>query len=288
MNFGAIIGHDNIKTALTAVIENSTVSHAYIFYGRSGIGKTDTARVFAKMLTNDSMADVIEVTNDRYNIKKAAALSVDTVRLARAEMFVRPYSADKKVFIFPGADVMSVQAQNALLKVLEEPPSYIVIILIVENQSVLLPTIRSRAISHRFSPLSDEVIAKSVNTSDIILNLSNGSISRAKELTEDEEIKTVIKNFMPLAQKLRDSSYSDVYTVINFFEKEKANCDILFDILIITFRDLLLINDKKCDTMSAVCIIELIEKSRKALQSNANYNMVISELLLGIKERNVQ
>jgi DNA polymerase-3 subunit delta' len=276
-----LIGHQDIRSRLAAAVKADAVSHAYLFCGKDGIGKRQTARDFAALLTENSAPDIIEVTNERYNVKKTAALSVETIRLARTEMFVRPYRADKKVFIIPDADAMPAGAQNALLKVLEEPPEYCVIILIAENQNSLLPTIRSRAFVIRFAPLRDDEIRlyfADRQVSDEVIRLANGSIGDAEKLLS----LPAMEEFLTLTKPLSSPSYRDIYALSAFFEREKEHAAVFFHIFMNLFREMLLKSEKKCDTMNIVRCIDRLESSKTALKRNANYNMVITEFLLSI------
>lgn len=298
MTLEQTVGNREVKSRLIAMHDSGTVSHAYIFSGKKGVGKTTAAKSFAALLTGGSQADIIEVTNEKYNIKKAtSALSVEAVRAARTEMFIKPYSAEKKVFLFPEAELLNPTCQNALLKVFEEPPGYCVIILVAQNESTLLQTIRSRAVTMRFLPLSDAEIreyltAKGVKPDEMLVKLSEGSLAAADRLVNDENTMRLVKAFLPLAQKLDSPSAKDIYTIINFFDKEKADVSLLFDVLTVLFRETLLKIGEKCDTMAfksiapgvAAKVLDLLEQSRRALFGNANFNMVVSELFLNILE----
>ena len=137
-------------------IEMENISHAYIYAGQKGLGKYKDAMELAKKLTGNNIADLIDVSNERYGIKTASgSISVQTIRAVRNDAYVKPYG-DKKVFVINHADELNSESQNALLKVLEEPPPYCVFILIAETDNKLLPTVRSRAITKRFSPLSED------------------------------------------------------------------------------------------------------------------------------------
>jgi len=297
MRLDNILGHNNIKKQLQTSIENGKVSHAYIFSGKKGIGKTMLAKAFADALTDKSVADVTVVTNEKYDVK-TVAFSVDTVRGARTEMYTRPYLANKRVFIFPQADTMTIGAQNALLKVFEEPPEYCVIILLAENDNLLLPTIRSRAITVRFAPLSDELVSEYLKQkypnakTDIVVKLAGGSILSADNLMSQEGLSEMLVEFMRLMRGISSPKIANVYAIINFLEREKANINVLFDVMLIMFRDTLLYKNEKSGTMAindmrsgaVLKAIDFVEARRRSLSFNANFSIAISELLLNTWE----
>jgi len=282
---------------LQTSIDNGKVSHAYIFCGKKGIGKTIIAHAFADALTDGSVADVTVVTNQKYDIK-TVAFSVEAVRSARTEMYTRPYLANKRVFIFPLADTMTIGAQNALLKVFEEPPEYCVIILLAENDNLLLQTIRSRAITVRFAPLSDEIILgylkqKYPNADlGIVVKLAGGSILAAENLMSQEGLSNMLGEFTQLMRGISSPQRANAYKIINFLEREKANINVLLDVMLIMFRDTLLYNGEKGDTMAIANVrsgavlkaIDFVEARRRSLSFNANYSIAISELLLNTWE----
>ncbi len=291
--FDGIYGHDEIKERLESSVLNNTVSHAYIFCGSRGIGKTTVARKFAGELTRESVADTVFVTNEHYGVKGKAALSVDTVRAARVDMFTKPYLSEKKVFIFPDAHTMTAGAQNALLKVLEEPPSYCVIILITENEKVLLPTVRSRAVVLRFLPLPDSVIAryqaeKYGMQDNFAIRLASGSIAALDELVGDDGQLAAAKEFAVIFKRFGASDKSCIYEAAAMFEREKEKCGILFDVMEIMLHDLLFDNNETDDVLklkgvtkgAALAIIDRLEKTAAAINQSRNYNIAVTELLL--------
>ena len=291
--FESVIGHENVKQRLENSIASNKISHAYIFAGKRGVGKKTVANIFADILTNGSVADVITVTNEYYGIdSKSDIVSVDTIRAASADMYMKPYLADKRVFIIPDAEKMNAQAQNALLKIFEEPPSYCVIILITQNDNMLLQTIRSRAITVRFGALDDGMVKdyaqkNGIVASDVMIRLAFGSIGIVKELSENEELDTLIGEFVGLFRQIGRGTAQCTYSLIDYFQREKKNSEVLFDIMLIMLRDTMLgvgsdlaiegINNKK-----TVRIIELVENTRNSFSFNADYNMAVSEMLLNI------
>lgn len=293
MMFESVIGHENVKQRLENSIASNKISHAYIFAGKRGVGKKTVANIFADILTNGSVADVITVTNEYYGIdSKSDIVSVDTIRAASADMYMKPYLADKRVFIIPDAEKMNAQAQNALLKIFEEPPSYCVIILITQNDNMLLQTIRSRAITVRFGALDDGMVKdyaqkNGIVASDVMIRLAFGSIGIVKELSENEELDTLIGEFVGLFRQIGRGTAQCTYSLIDYFQREKKNSEVLFDIMLIMLRDTMLgvgsdlviegLNNKK-----TVRIIELVENTRNSFSFNADYNMAVSEMLLNI------
>ena len=293
MMFESVIGHENVKQRLVNSIANNKISHAYIFAGKRGVGKKTVANAFADILTNGSIADVITVTNEYYGVdSKSDIVSVDTIRAASADMYMKPYLADKRVFIIPDAEKMNAQAQNALLKIFEEPPSYCVIILITQNDNMLLQTIRSRAITVRFGALDDSMVKdyaqnSGITVSDVMIRLAFGSIGIIKELSENEELDTLIGEFVDLFSQVGKGTAQCTYSLIDYFQREKKNSEVLFDIMLIMLRDTMLgvssdlviegLNNKK-----TVRFIELVENTRNSFSFNADYNMAVSEMFLNM------
>lgn len=293
MMFESVTGHSEVKQRLESSVLSGKVSHAYIFAGKRGVGKTTMAKALADVLTNGSAADVTVVTNEHYGIEsKSDIVSVDTIRAASADMYMKPYLADKRVFIVPNAEKMNAQAQNALLKIFEEPPAYCVIILITQNDNMLLQTIRSRAITMRFGVLDDSevkdyVANKGMDVADIVVRLASGSIGMALELGENEELDDVLGTFVEMFRKIGAGTADCIYSLIDYFQREKKNSDVLFDIMLVMLRDTML--GKKTDLVidglnnkKTVRIIELVENTRNSFTFNADYNMAISEMLLNI------
>ena len=153
--FEDILGNDDVKKYLTNCIENKNFSHSYIFSGIKGVGKYSFAKDFAKCILEDSMMqDYYELGPDGKSIK------VSQIRELQNVINIKPTFSKKSVYIIDDADLMTIEAQNSLLKTLEEPPEYAVIILIVHNERSILSTVKSRCVNIKFSKLSDKDIKK--------------------------------------------------------------------------------------------------------------------------------
>lgn len=172
-SFKDVVGHKDIIQYLHNAISEDRVSHAYILNGERGSGKKLLARLFAmtllceehgpepcnhchscKQAESGNHPDIITVTHDKPN-----TISVDDIRVqVNNTIDVKPYQGPYKIYIIPEADKMTVQAQNALLKTIEEPPKYAVILLLTENAELLLPTINSRCVMLKLRYIKDKLI----------------------------------------------------------------------------------------------------------------------------------
>ena len=228
---------------LDKAIELNKISHAYLFEGRAA-EMLAIAETFAAKLA--SAADTKVVTNALFGAKKeTAALSVDTVREMISDVYVRPYSSERKLYIIPSADTLTVQAQNSLLKILEEPPAYAVIILIAENPNVFLPTILSR------------------------VTIVKPAQSPAAKDEYDTSLQSETHGYI---EKLTNHSPADMYRFIEYLKKNKKDIKPIFGILRDYFRGKLL-----TDTRAAACL-EAVIATEKWLSGNINFNAAIQHL----------
>ena len=173
--FSEIIGHEQIIEHLQNAIRLNKVSHAYILDGEEGSGKMLLASAFAQTLQCEqggtepcgkchsciqaesrNQPDIIRVTHE-----KPGSIGVDDIRdQLCSDILIRPYSSPWKIYIVDEAEKMTVQAQNALLKTIEEPPAYGIVLLLTENSEAFLPTILSRCVTLKLRPVKDEQIRK--------------------------------------------------------------------------------------------------------------------------------
>lgn len=166
--FEALIGNNHIKVTLNELVENKTISHSYIFKGIEGIGKKQFAREFAKNIMclnrngcEDKCSSCIKFnanSHPDYNeiFPDGKKIKIDQIRKLQEKVSEKPIISEKKIYILDDADMMTEESQNCLLKTLEEPPEYAVIILIVTDDNKLLPTIKSRCVMIKFNKILDE------------------------------------------------------------------------------------------------------------------------------------
>ena len=170
MSFDAFLGNEQLKKNLSRSLAAGHISHFYLISGPAGCGKHTLAKLLAaailcqgeerkpcltcracKKVLDGAHPDFITVDDPE---KKT--VPVDLIREARADMYIQPNESDYKIYLFPRAQDMGLPGQNALLKVLEEPPSYGVFILLADNPNKLLPTVRSRCTELKLLPLTKE------------------------------------------------------------------------------------------------------------------------------------
>ena len=153
---GEIIGHKNILDNFKRRVESDEISHAHIIVGEDGIGKSNLANKFARSILGKSEdKDYIDIIN--YRCKKSS-FGVDDIREIVEEINKKPFEGDKKVIIIYDGNKLTVQAQNALLKTIEEPPKGVFIILLCESLELILDTIKSRCQIYKLSPLTKNEI----------------------------------------------------------------------------------------------------------------------------------
>lgn len=222
MTFKDLIGQKQVKQLLTESIQTGRIGHAYMFCGPDGIGRRTMARCFAETLTCSANAaepcgtceacvlNANSTNPDVLVIQKQdgkATIGVEEVRLVQDEISTAPQFGRYKVIIFENAEKLTVQAQNALLKTLEEPPPYIVMILISSNNLQILDTVKSRSVKVDFKRYTDKEILeaygrvkKDGNVDDKLLcEYADGIIGRALSMAntgEQEEICRAVANGM--------------------------------------------------------------------------------------------
>lgn len=292
--FDKIIGNDKIKEMLYKSVKDKKTSHSYLFVGIEGIGKKEIAKEFAKMLlciNNNKYCNTckscIEFDSNNnpdflYIEPDGNSVKIEQIRYIQRKIQEKPIISNKKVYIINDADKMTTEAQNCLLKTLEEPPEYSTIILIGSNENMFLSTIKSRCMIIHFSKIEDEKIRKYLeekyelkDISTNMLEIFQGSIGKAILLKDKKEqyekIELIIKS-------LRQKSIIDILNMSEILYKSKEE---IFDIL--EYINVILIKLSKIDYEYIKCI-NSVEETKTRLKQNANYDMSIDNMLFNMWE----
>lgn len=326
-DFKDIIGQEQIKEHLQNAIRTKKISHAYIINGEKSSGKEFIANVFAmalqcekggdspcqechscKQALSYNQPDIIRVVHE-----KPGTISVDDIRAqVNNDVVIKPYSSPYKVYIINEAEKMTTQAQNAILKTLEEPPEYVVILLLTTNINVLLPTILSRCVVLNMKPVSDEAIKKYLMEqmqvpdykAEVCVAFARGNVGKAKMLASSEDFENVKTEALSLLKYIQDMELHEIVAAIKKISEYKLEISDYLDIIAIWYRDVLmfkatkdgnnLIFREEITVIRKVAhrssyegieeIIEALNKAKRRLEANVNFELTMELLLLTIKE----
>ena len=325
--FSDIIGHEQIIGHLKNAIALDKVSHAYIFNGPKLSGKMMLAEAFAmalqcegegtrpcllcrscKQAVDHNQPDIIYVSHEKPN-----TIGVDDIRTQiNNDIVIKPYSSRYKVYIVDEAEKMNQQAQNALLKTIEEPPAYAVILLLTTNADSFLPTILSRCITLNLKVVKEDVIKSYLMKTyhipdyqaDVCAAFSQGNVGKAIQLASSEEFGELKASVLQLMKRLEDIDLYEMTAAVKQIAEYKLTVNDYFDLMMIWFRDVLymkatndvnglIFKDEVYDIKKQAAkrsyqgietIIRALETAKVRISANVNFDLVIELLLLTIKE----
>lgn len=237
-----ILGNEKIRHHLRESIIKKSISHAYILAGDNGIGKSKIAREFAMELICEKHTGCGECPACRQFLADAypdffymdadgkESIGIDRIRENIVnDVSIRPYHGKVKIYIIDEADKMTVGAQNALLKTIEEPPEYVVILLLVRNMSLLLETIRSRCIKLLLSAVSNDRIKRwlvekgtSEDLAAVVASYSNGAPGIAKAMAESEDFAGMYNQNVEFLKKISEASINDILLFIEELDRKSV------------------------------------------------------------------
>ncbi len=325
--FTDIIGQEQIKEHLQNAISMKKVSHAYIINGERSSGKEFIARIFAMALQceqggtepcgechscrqamSNNQPDIIYIGHEKPN-----TIGVEDIRgQINNDIGIKPYSSPRKIYIMNEGEKMTVQAQNALLKTLEEPPEYAVILILTTNVEALLPTILSRCVVLNMKPVLDAQVKKYLMEelgvpdykANICVAFARGNIGKAKLLASSEEFEKVKDEAITLVKYINDMEINEIVKAIKKITEYKFDVNDYLDILSVWYRDVLLYKATK-DINSLIfkdelpqirrvadrstyegieTIVNALQQAKRRLEANVNFDLTMELLLLTIKE----
>lgn len=305
------------------------LSHAYIFLGERGMGKKTLAQeVCLSLFCSDASPegvpcgscpeckkalsgnhpDIIRVTHE-----KPATISVDDIREQINETVdIKPYSRDRKVYIIDEAEKMNAQAQNALLKSLEEPPEYVSMLILCSDEKRLLDTVLSRCVRIRMDAVPEDMIREFLtagngaepDTADICASFSNGNPGKALTLATSDEFKNTYKKTVQLLKNPGSMNAADFYALSSELVSDGTDLQEVLDLITLWYRDVLVMKaagedgrlsyrgEKSALKKTAAQItpedvsrlFAEIEKASKRLRANVNKELTMELLFIKIKD----
>lgn len=325
-SFSEIVGHEQIKEHMQAAIRDKKPFHAYLFQGEEGVGKEALARTFAaglqcqsesadkpckecvscRQMESGNQPDVIWVTREK------ASLGVDEIREQLCNtMDIKPFSSPYKIYLVPEAEKMTEATQNALLKTIEEPPEYGIVILMTSNISALLPTIQSRCLTMEFRPLSTAVVESYVKEHCQVPDyqarasaaFAQGNLGKAMRYAKSEDFIERKDHIISLLRHVEQMDLSEMLAVIKDLGTRKDEVRDYIDLMVLWYRDVLLFKATKDinqllfqDEASYISreashrsyekieeILQAFEKAKVRLRANVNFDITMELMLLALK-----
>ncbi len=326
-HFSDIIGQDQIISHFQNSLRSGHVSHAYIIAGEQGMGKKTLTAAFVKALVCEAgygdacgmcrsclQFDSGNHPDVRYVVhEKPGSIGVDDVRAQiTGDIMIKPYNGRYKVYIVDEAELMTPQAQNALLKSIEEPPAYAVLIFLTRSPEALLPTIRSRCILIRMKPVDTNQIRdwlmREMEIPDyraaVCAAYAQGNLGKAITMAGSETFREMHDLMLYVVKHVDEMHISDMTRAIHDIAAYKAQIQDFIDLMAVWYRDVLTYKatqdvdqivyqgeikslQKKAAASSYEGlgkIQEALSDARKRLNANASFEWTMELLLVHIKE----
>lgn len=325
--FNNVVGHEKIIEHFQNAVRLDKISHAYILSGEDGAGKSLLAHLFSMTLQCEkkgispcgectlcwqaesyNQPDIIWVTHE-----KPGSIGVEDIRAqVVGDMQMKPYHSPYKIYIIDEAEKLTVQAQNTLLKTIEEPPEYGIVIFLTTNADGFLPTILSRCVVLQLKPATNEAVARylveTVQIPDYKARLcaafAQGNVGKAVRYASKESFDEMRQHVFQLLKSISDMQESRIYETVGELTAYKENINDYLDLMLLWFRDVLIFKVTK-DANSMVLreelagisgraarssyegleeIIVAIDRARTRLRANVSFELVMELLLFTIKE----
>lgn len=326
VDFNQIIGHETLIEHMKSAIKMDKISHAYIIEGDYDSGKMMLATAFAKALqceehkeepcnqcTSCLQTDSHNQPDIFYvNHEKPTSIGIGDVReQINGSMQIKPYSSKYKIYIVDEAEKMTIEAQNAILKTIEEPPAYGIIFLLTTNALKLLPTILSRCVVLRVKPVKDDLIKEHLKTlgitgeqAEFAVKFAMGNVGKAIRVATSEEFQEIKKDCIHLLKYVYDMEVYELIAYMKELTKYKLEIYDYLDFILMWYRDILMLKatgnangliyqeeymalkerGQKSSYEGIQKIIEELEKAKERLHANVNFELTMELLWLTIKE----
>ena len=323
MRFKYFLGNEKIKEQISALLDTGRLPHAVILEGEQGMGKHVLAREIAAALVCRSEEkpcyicsqckkavshihpDIFEYTPEG----GARSFHKEMIQKVIDDTCMSPNEAPFKVYILANAHLMSESAQNAILKILEEPPSYVRFILTVDNKSALLQTVLSRSVVFTLEGVNEKIGAEYITEHDSdadydrarqALSMFNGNIGRAMESLKDGKAAALNSLCIDICTSLVKDNEYELLKVCSAFQKDRQGILDACSLLRRMFRDALLVdsgaqllssNRKTAEMLACeltrsqlLKLTETVGEVYKLTNSNANNALIITKFCYALRQ----
>jgi len=305
-------GQDKLTCFFENAIDANTLGHAYIIEGDEGSGKKTLARYFAalsvcekgnacgvcpqcKQTQSGANPDIITVTADG-----KSSIGVDKIRPLAETLSLRTTFGGRRAVIIENAELLTQQAQNALLKIIEEPPEGTVFMLLCTRSSLMLRTIISRTQVLKLAPLNKELLRQiAPGCTEFEYEYCGGNPGKLLKITENKDFRQFRDDAVDIIFRLFTGGDEALYDVADFFEKHKDSKIDLLTITAMVIRDVLykkmsltkfIINTDKPEIIDGICAVTTVLSAAKALEAildsesgmgkYGNYNLAVQNMLI--------
>jgi len=324
MSFKDIIGQEKAVNILLKSLKEDSISPSYIFIGSEGVGKEFTAIEFAKTINCLNLNNNLESCNTCHTCNKInkqccpdlkivkpikGSIRIEQIRELRREIDLKPFENRKKIYIIENAEKMTIEASNCLLKTIEEPPDYAILILICMNIDSILPTIISRCQLIKFRLIDSlkirKILLKKIDLeeskAELVSRLAQGSIGRAFKLISDKEYFNRREKLLDYLTKILPGKYdSNFFINIEKILTDISEMDEILEIILLWYRDILvvkklgdqkyIVNSDKVEALNEksrvysqkilIDILDYIEQIQEFIKKNINRRLVSERLYL--------
>lgn len=305
------IGHEALINNFKQRCLKNTLSHAHLIAGEDGVGKGKLANILAKFILNGYLdREYVDIIN--YSSEKSS-FGVDDVRDIIEEVYKKPFEKDKKVIIIHEGNKLTIQAQNALLKTIEEPPKGVYIIILCESLELILDTIKSRCEIYKLKPLTKSELYEYIkikkfnyyeNEIKSAIAFSEGVPGRIDRYFNDDKLRELRNNIVILIKNLNKNDLEAILQQEESFSNLKNDKEEVLNIFGLFIRDILInkeieneefiINSDKLEDIKELTkemsfkklnnMIKTIEEARRNIKSNVSWGMTLRVMLIGFME----
>lgn len=326
-DFRDIIGNQHIKDLFIRSVETGKIPHAFVLSGEDGMGKMMLARSFSKLIQCEAPEGAVPCGHCRscrqfetgnhpdvifLSHEKPGTIGVDDIRFQlNQDIVIRPYSSRYKIYIVDEAEKMTVQAQNALLKTLEEPPEYAVILLLTSNGANFLQTILSRCVVLNLKQVPEEEVRQLLTERQVpegqlepIVKLARGNVGKALKMAASDDFSAMMHAITRLMETIHQMNFEELMASVNQLGEYKLSIHDCLDFIRMWYRDVLLFkvtndlnvlafqesyhsireisNQKSFEGIEGT--MQAIDTAQRRLDANVNFELTMELLLLAIKD----